>query len=385
MKLICTQENFKKAILNCERIVSKQNTLPILNNILIEAINGELRIKATNLEMGVVAKISAKIEDEGKITIPAKILSIFINNLKDGGNLHIEADEQNLKIKTEASKTLIKGLSANDFPLIPQRNIEPQIILPGVVLSNIINKIMISVANVDTRQELTGINVILNEKEILFASTDSFRLSESRLELKKENINKDAYLALVEKNNTLIIPAVTMIEVARIISNNSNSVVEIAIEEGQIFFNIHETLLVSRLINGKYPEYKHIMPVEFKTRIVMDRDIIQGAVKTASLFSPGKTSEVALKINAEEGKTIIEARSVEAGENTTELNLDAVGPNQEVVFNAKYLLDGINILETSKVAILVNSGTSPVVLREINEENGKILTNYTYIVMPIKN
>lgn len=385
MKLTCTQENFKKAIFNLERVASRQTTLPILNNILFETEKGGLKLSATNLEIGAFVKIGAKVEKEGKITIPAKLISNFVANLPGGDIIDIEMANQSLKIKSGLAKAIIKGLPADDFPLIPQKQGDFQIQLEGSVLKTIINKTVVAIAFNEARPELTGINLILKEKELLFAATDSFRLAEEKLQLDDKSMNLELYKALISKKENIIIPASTMLEVARIISTDEQKEVKIAIEEGQIFFEFEGTMLVSRLINGKYPEYAHIIPKEFKTRIVGDRNLIQGAVKMANVFASGKTSEIALKINAEEGHVFIDARSVEVGENSTELKLDITGPSQEVIFNAKYLLDGINTVATSKVAILLNSNSSPVALKEIDEKNGEVLESYTYIVMPIKN
>lgn len=385
MKLTCTQENFKKAIFNSERVVSKQTTLPILNNILFEAGKSGLTLSATNLEIGVVVKIGAKIEKEGKITIPAKLLSNFVNNLPAGENITLETAEQGLKIKSGSAKAIIKGLPATDFPLIPKKNSDFQLQISGAELKDIVSKIAISVAFNEARPELTGINLILGEKELFFASTDSFRLSEKKMGLRENNINKELYKALISKKDSIIIPATTMVELARIVSSEEDGTVKITIEEGQIFFETDGAILVSRLINGKYPEYKHIIPKEFATRIVGERTLIQGAVKMASVFAAAKTSEIVLKSDADAEKVLVEARSVEVGENSTELKLDSTGPSQEIIFNSRYLLDGINIVGTSKVAILLNNSSSPAALKEVDEKTGKVLEDYTYIVMPIKN
>lgn len=385
MKLICTQDNFKKAILNTERVVSRQNTLPILNNILFEAEKGGLKLSATNLEIGVQVKIGAKVENEGKITIPAKLLSNFSNNLLPGENVSIEMKDQELRIKSGSSRANIKGMPANDFPLIPQKNGEYVLSVSSNELKNIFAKEMVSVAINEARQELTGINLILSQKELFFASTDSFRLSESRLSLRDDNINKDIFEAYLSKKDNIIIPAGTISEIMRIISNETDSEVKITLEEGQIFFEIEGTRVVSRLINGKYPEYKHIMPKDYKTRAVLEKAVFQNAVKMASFFASGKTSEISVKIDAESKKIFVSAKSAETGENSTELKFEIHGPSQEAIFNSRYLLDGINSIATSKVALLMNSESSPIALKEINEKTGEVLEDFTYIVMPIKN
>jgi len=385
MKLICTQDNFKKAIYNTERIVSKQNTLPILNNILFEAKKGFLVFSATNLEMGAQVKVGVKVEKEGKITIPAKIISSFSNNLPQGDNVLIESVEQGIKIKSGSFKAIIKGVSADDFPLIPKKSSEYLLNINSIDLKNILSKEMVSVAQNEARQELTGINLILSQKEIFFASTDSFRLSESRISINKENINKEVFEAYINKKDSIIIPFGTLNEVMRIISNNEECDVKITIESGQIFFEIEETKIVSRLINGKYPEYKHIMPKDYKTRVVLEKSVFQNAVKMANIFASGKSGEISIKIDSGAKKIFIGASSAETGENSTELKFDVSGPSQEVILNSKYLLDGINSISTSKVAFLMNSESTPIALKEINEQTGEVLHDFTYIVMPIKN
>lgn len=385
MKITCTKENFKKAINITERVVARQNTLPILNNILFEAKKGSLSFSATNLEIGVNVKIGAKVEKEGRITIPAKLIGNLSNNLTGGENISIEMVDNNIKIRSGSIKALIKGLPANEFPLIPKKNSEHLLNINGDKLRDVLSKTMISVAVNEARQELTGINLILSQKEIFFASTDSFRLTENILKIEEKDIKKEVLEAFLSKRDNIIIPANTIIELSRIISNNLDNDVKLTIEEGQIFFEINGTKLVSRLINGKYPEYKHIMPKTYKTRVVLEKEILQNALKIASIFAPGKSSEISVKIDAETKKIFIGAKSAETGENSTELKFDVSGPSQEVVLNSKYLLDGLNSISTSKVAFLMNSESTPIALKEINEKTGEILFDFTYIVMPIKN
>lgn len=384
MKLTCTQENFKKAIFNSERLVSKQNTLPILNNILFEASKNKLYLSATNLEIGVITQIGAKVEKEGKITIPAKLISNFTNNLPDGEAIEIESSEQGLKIKNGFSRAIIKGLPAADFPLIPQKNTGFHLRINNKRLKNIINRVSVAVALNEARQELTGINVILGEKELFFAATDSFRLAESRLDISGQKEDKGAYLSLVSRKESIIIPAATLVELARIIPDDQEGEVKMAIEENQIFFECGGTTLVSRLINGKYPDYKHIMPKEFQTRCVAAKNGFQTTVKMASIFSSGKAGEISLELNPVKKKITVSGRSVEVGENTSELKADLTGPGQKITFNARYILDGINSINTSRVAILVNNESAPAALKEIDEKTGEVLNDHIYIVMPIK-
>ncbi len=386
MKLICTQDNFKKAIINSERIVSKQNTLPILNNILLEANKGYLKISATNLEIGIEVKIGAKVEEEGRITIPARLLSSFSANLTEGENMDIEVIDQNLKIKNGSTKAMIKGFSAEDFPLIPQKNTEFILNIGISKLKDIFSKILIAVAHNEARQELTGMNIVFGEKELFFAATDGFRLSEYILKIGENEVNSEKYLEFREKTKNIIVPISTLSELNRIISNNSeDNTVKVFIEEGQIFFELDGIKIVSRLINGKYPEYKHIMPESYKTTIIGDRKVLQNALKIAGVFVNNKSSEVVLKIDAEGKNILVDTKSAEVGENSTQINFEVQGESQEIVFNLKYLVDGINVVTTNKLALLANSDSSPVAIREFSEGTKEVLADFTYIIMPIKN
>lgn len=386
MKLICTQDNFRKAIINSERIVSKQNTLPILNNILLEANKNYLKISATNLEIGIEVKIGAKIEKEGKITIPARLLSNFSTNLTEGENMDIEVVNQNLKIKNGSTKAMIKGFSAEDFPLIPQKNTEFILNIRIDKLKDIFSKILIAVAHNEARQELTGMNIVFGEKELFFAATDGFRLSEYILKIGENEVNKEKYTEFREKTKNIIVPINTLTELNRIISNNlEGTSVKVFIEEGQIFFELDGIKIVSRLINGKYPEYKHIMPESYKTTIIGDKKVLQNALKIAGVFVNNKSSEVVLKIDADGKNILIDTKSAEVGENSTQINFEVQGESQEIVFNLKYLVEGINAVTTNKLALRANSDSSPVAIREFSDGTKEALVDFTYIIMPIKN
>jgi len=384
MKLTCTQENFKKAIYNTERVIGKQATLPILENILIETEKGMLRFSATNLEIGVFLKVGAKIEKEGKITIPAKIISNFVNNLPPGENISIETDDQVLRIKSGNSRASIKGLSAQDFPIIPEFKGIFLFSFSGNDLRENLPKILTCVSLDGTRPELGGVNIILNGKEASLAATDSFRLFEVKcgIKVKKE----DEYAALLSKTNSIIVPNGTLLEVLRVISQEDQEV-EVAVEENQIFFQTDSVRIVSRLINGKYPEYKQIIPKEFSTKTIINKEEMLRAVKIGSLFTNSQGGEVIFKLSQKEGKIDVLAQSEERGENNTQIKAEINGPDQEIVFNPRYILDGINAVSTPQVAFLANSSSSPVVLRMANEKDGKmeIDEKATYVVMPIKN
>jgi DNA polymerase-3 subunit beta len=377
MKLSCTQENFKRAIFNTERVIGKQSSLPILENILLETEKGMLKVSATNLELGVSIRIGAKIEESGKITIPAKLIGNFVNNLPNEDNVILETKDQVLQISSGKYKADIKGLEAQDFPIIPETTDEILFSFSAQNIREFIPKIIPCVSVDNTRPEISGINMILNEK-ITLAATDSFRLAEAEVSLNKKN----NYSTFINKTSSLIIPSNAFLEVLRIITPETEEI-DVAIEENQIFFQIENTKIVSRLINGKYPEYKQIIPEKFETKIILKKEELLRSVKIASLFTNSKAGEIIFKSTAGEGKIEISAQTEERGENKTELKGKISGPDQEIIFNPRYFLDGINSISTQEIVILINTSSSPVVLRMIDEKE-KIQNNFTYIVMPIK-
>lgn len=382
MKLTCTQENFKKAIYSTERVVGKQITLPILENILLETESGMLKISATNLEIGVFLKIGAKIEQEGKITVPARLISNFVNNLPSVSTVSLEVIDQTLHIESGSSKAQIKGLQAQDFPIIPEMEGEFLFSLPAQEMKEMLPRLTVCTSVDSTRPELTGINVMLGQLEVRLAATDSFRLAEAVVTLIKDN--PGAYDTFIEKTNSIIVPLNTVSELFRVINPETQDI-KIGIEESQIFFQIDNVRIVSRLINGKYPPYQQIIPETFTTRVLLAKDDVLRAVKIAGIFTNSKAGEVKVTINSETKEVMVQSKAEEVGENKTILSGEITGPDQEAVFNPRYMVDGLQAIGTSHLALLMNSGSSPAVLRMVHGEKKEELLNYTYIIMPIKN
>jgi DNA polymerase-3 subunit beta len=382
MKLTCTQENFKKAIYSTERVVGKQITLPILENILLETDHGMLKISATNLEIGVFLKIGAKIEEEGTITVPARLLSNFVNNLPPESNVSLTVVDQTLHIESGASKAQIKGLQSQDFPIIPEMEGEFLFSLSAKDMREAIPRLTVCVSLDSSRPELTGLNVVLQKDEVRIAATDSFRLAEAIISLKKENAQN--YDLFTEKTGSIIVPLNTFSEVFRVIGNDTQEI-QIGIEESQIFFQVDNVRIVSRLINGKYPEYRQIIPQQFTTRILLEKDSTLRSVKIAGIFTSSKAGEVKFTADAKTGEVLVQSKAEEVGENSTVLNAEIEGPSQEAVFNPRYMADGLQAMASPYLLLLMNSGASAAVLRMTQGEKKEEVATYTYIIMPIKN
>lgn len=382
MKLTCTQENFKKAIYSTERVVGKQITLPILENILLETDHGMLKIAATNLEIGVFLKIGAKIEEEGAITVPARLLSNFVNNLPAESNVSLKVVDQTLHIESGSSKAQIKGLQSQDFPIIPEMEGDFLFSVPAQEMRDAIPRLAVCVSLDSSRPELTGMNMVLSKDEVRIAATDSFRLAEAVVSLKKGK--NEEYDIFTEKTTSIIVPLNTFSEVFRVIGNDTQEV-KVAIEESQIFFQVDNVRIVSRLINAKYPEYRQIIPQQFTTRVILEKDSALRAVKIAGVFASSKAGEIKMKVDPKINNVEVQSRAEEVGENMTDLSAEIEGAPQEAAFNPRYLSDGLQAISTPRLVLLMNSGTSPAVMRMVEGEKNEDVLLYTYVIMPIKN
>jgi len=382
MQVLLIAENFKRGITAAERVVGKNLTLPILSNVLLVAQRGRLQALATNLEIGVIFNLRAKIEKEGRIAVPARILGSFLASVPDEEKISIEAKDQSLNLAYGENRTTIKGMDAQDFPLIPRPQADYLLEIPAASFGEGIQKTIIATAASETRQELTGIHAELAKDKLVLAATDSFRLAEFSIGLKKENLGK-GYDKFAEKNSGLIIPARTLLELARSVADGAGQI-RVYVGESQIFFEAGDVLYVSRLIDGKYPEYRQVVPKQFISSAVFHKEDLLRAVKVASIFSDTKSREVRLVFKAGEKKIKVSAQSVEAGENTSEVAADlSLKESAEIAFNSRYLIDGLGSVTTEKVFLGFNDNFGPVVFREVSEE-GKTILDFLHIVMPIR-
>ncbi|MFZ1626553.1 MAG: DNA polymerase III subunit beta [Candidatus Moraniibacteriota bacterium] len=375
MKLTCTQENFRVALSSLERVVGKQSSLPILSNVLLETDKGQLRLSATNLEIGVITSIGAKIETEGRITVPAKLLINFIQNLALDQIVSIEQISTQVVLQSGNYTVKINGLDGKDFPIIPEHSDGKMFSLESDALRQGLQKTLFCVSLNESRAELTGVLLGFKDGGIFLTATDSFRLAEWQM---KEKIEGD--VSRLENNQTsVIIPAYTLQEVLRVISQG-NDRVRVVLEENQIFFEIGNTRIVSRLINGKFPEYQAIIPKQYTTNVILDQDEFQRALKIATSFSMYSSGEVIFRLNTDDGRIEIQSQSQGIGEQVAKIPFEGVlTETLQVVFNPRYILEGVAVLSGGQIMLSLNSPSTPVrISTDVNRDG------YTYIVMPIK-
>lgn len=362
MKITVNQKNFKKALGVVEKVVAKNVTLPILNNVLLKTENGMLKLAATNLEIGMNYIIGAKIEEVGQVAVPARIISDFTSNISDE-KIILSVKNNILSINSEHYKTQILGFDAKDFPIIPKIKNKPLAVLPAKALKNSLMSVVDSAALSEARPELAGIFVSLENDKIIFASTDSFRLTEKQVDFKNSS------------KNSFIVPRNTVLELARVTGELDGEVV-INVSDNQISFSNDDFEMVSRLVDGNYPDYRKIIPDKFISRVLINKNDLERNIRLAGLFS-SNISDV--KIQCAETKTNITAKNSDKGEIETDIPSTLKNDPFEISLNYRYLLDGLKIMDTDEVVVEYTGQGSPLVIRPGNNRKDLV-----YLIMPLR-
>jgi len=370
MKFKIPVEKIQKAVSITNKICGSNLTLPILNNILIEAKNNNLILKSTNLEIGIQVKLPLKLEKEGKVTIPARILNDFLLVLDKKENIELEEKNNILVLKSKNYTTKIKGEDPEEFPILPEiKNGEKF----SVILQNIIDGLsqIIAIPSIqDTRIELSGVFFDFKDKKLNLVATDSIRLGCNAVELEE-----------TAKKNSFIIPQRAAREVVSIFSLFEGSV-EVIYDSNQVLFqflpkNIQdfEVGLITKLIEGEYPNWEEIVPQEFSCQATIKKEEIEKAVRVVSLFS-SRIQDIKLNFQSSSGKINISAGSSEIGEGESIIEGKIEGRGLELIFNWRYLLDGISMIKSSELIFGINNSQSPAILKPVGSGD------YFYILMP---
>lgn len=382
MKVTCTRENLSRALSFLERATGKQTALPILSNFLLRTENGRLKLSSTNLEIGVTVFVSAKIEGNGEIVAPMKVISNFVGNLPQGEMVSIDIDGSSISLESGGYDMRARGFDPNDFPIIPERKVPISFTIPAQSLRLAIQRVLPCVSTNESRVELTGVNLSFQSGEVHVAATDSFRLAEQVILLPLDEASV-GYESFREKNPSLILPHITMQELMRIISPETTTV-SVTFEENQLFFDIDGVSVVSRVVNGKYPDYKQILPSDFSYSVRLSREEFLRSVRMSGVFASQMNGEMIVSILPEKGVVTVTAKSSDVGENKTVLHGEIEGTDPvDIVFNPRYIIDGLNAFSSERIVLLLNSPSTPAGFRSIDSE-GVVDSEYLYIAMPIR-
>jgi DNA polymerase-3 subunit beta len=368
MKFTCTQENLSKGLSQVVHIVSRSATLPILNNVLIKAENGIIYLNTTNLEIGIKTVIRGKVEEGGEFTVQAKLLFDYISLLPKE-NVNFEVNEQILHINCQNYKTSIKGLAAADFPIIPEITKEKIIKIKASCLKAGLAQVIMAVSLDESRPEISGVLMNFSGKILTLVGTDSYRLAE-----KKVKIESDLVAEM-----KVIVPLKTMQEVFRVLGDGSDKEAIIYINNSQILFQLNsEVELISRLIEGSYPDYEQIIPPKNKTAAKFNVGEMIRVVKSTSLFCKPGINDIKVVLSPAKKEMVVAAANSGIGENVARFEAEVSGEKNEVVFNYRYLLDGLNNLDSKEGALELTNESAPGVVKSVGDDS------YLYIIMPIR-
>lgn len=365
MELTVTQENLARALSVVGRVASTKTQLPILGNILLRTDKNRLLIAATNLEIATTQYIGAKIIKPGAITIPARLVAEFITNLPSS-SIELQVINENLHIKSDKYTSIINGVIADDFPELPTIN-ESSSIRYSVKTEDFkqaVSQTIITTSNDATRPVLTGVYWHSHEGYLVLAATDGYRLSERKLVKTTSEVSA-------------IIPTQTLQEVLRTITDDGEEV-DILFDETQVRFRINEAEIISRLIDGNFPDYRQLVPKKSDTRIEINKADFVRIVKVAGLFARESGGSITLTANEEAKSVSIHSIASQLGENTSEATADIKGDGQ-VTLNSRYITDALSVLDGDAVQFSFSGKLAPCVLQSTEKD-----ANYYHVIMPLK-
>jgi len=374
LKLVCTQRALAEGLAIVERAVPTKSPLPVLSNVLLATDDGRLKLVANNLEMAISTWVAADVADAGAVTLPAKLLADFVTSLVGGDmEMALKPGTKTMNLKCGRYEANINGIDADDFPAVPTVGEGPRCQVAAKTLRMGINQVAFAAATDETRPVLSGVLVTIEGDELTMAAADGFRLAVRTIPLAES----------VEEKLSLLVPGRTLIELARIIADTDDPV-EIAAtpNRNQVMFQYPGLLVVSRLIEGQFPDYQRIIPQSYQTRVVLPVAEFLQATKTAAVFSRENSNIVRVNVapSGEElvpGRVDVLASSAEMGDNAGQLDGSVDGEETQIAFNVRYLRDALEAVSTGEVALEITGPTSPGLLKPVAG------TGHLHVIMPM--
>lgn len=368
MKFIISQSDFAKALQIIFRSVAQKPHLPILSNILLEANKNGIKMQATNLEIGTTIEVKTDVKKEGKLTIPAKIINEFVSSLP-GGEITFEEKDNSVSLSLRKFQARISTTSTEEFPVVPTSNKEADISFEGEFLAKALDQVVFSAAAEEGRPVLSGVLFDLSGSKLKLVATDGYRLSYRELDTNSKLKFK------------VIIPAKSLFEVRRVISEigpKEKIQILLARDQNQVIFKIANVEIVSRLIEGEFPDWEKIIPKEFITKSTIDCDEFAKAIKVSSVFARDSSNVIKLKI--EPKSIILSANTKEVGDNVSEIDGQTTGDGGEIAFNFRYLSDILSAVNTKEVIFEMAGPLSAGLFRPQDQKSKE----FFHIIMPVR-
>lgn len=376
MKFSLLRTNLKQALKMAVGMISTRPTLPIINNVLIEAREGNVYISSTNLDLGFSTSLKAKVEREGSTTVSARLLQEFVSTIM-ADKIDFELVDTVLKAQAGDYKIKLNTLDPSEFPEPPTLKKEKKVVLPVESLQKVIPMIIFSASTDEARPNITGIYIRIDGDKMTMAAADGYRLAEYQISLSTKKTDS------IE----LIIPAKAVDEVLKLIGyEEEQKEIAVMYDKNQVFFEMGNSRIISRLIVGKFPDYQQIFPEKYTTTIYIYRQELQNAVRLASLFAKETANVVHFIYRNQENTLMVKAASGQIGENESLLQVEGQGEENAISFNAKYVLDLLSVCQTKKVMMQLISPVTPgalVPFEEKKDQDGQE-DEYTYVIMPVR-
>lgn len=372
MKFKCNQDTFSKYLNIVSRVVSNKPGLPILNNVYFETVKDKLIMKTTDLELSITTWIGADIENEGKVTLPAKQLTEFVNSIPQD-TVNVEVEKQNFNISTSNNTASFNTMSFDDFPNIPSvaKKEEPFIQLNKADFVMAVNRVAFAAATDDIKPVLTGVKVEIEDGSISFIATDGLRLSRQVIKIEKES-----------KSRNFLVPVRAFVELSYIITETGNSDDLISIylieDKNQVLFRVGDIDLISRLIDGEFPEYKQIIPTGFKTKCEIDREEFLNSLKVVNIIARSVLgNKMILDINSKLNKISLSATQADLGKNESNFDCKVEGDDLKIAFSAKLLSDVLTHLDSNIIEFECSEAVRPGVFKIKGNDS------FVHLVMPM--
>jgi DNA polymerase-3 subunit beta len=362
MKLQVTQENLNRALGSVAKVANSRNTLPILANVLMKTSNNRLSLSATNLDIGITHYIGSKVSEEGSITVPARLMQDFVGSLPEGV-IKLELQDTKLKVTTDQYQSVVNGIVADDFPVMPAITSGKSWKVSGAVLKKGLQQVVFAASNDETRPVLTGVLLTTHDGVLSMAATDSYRLAEKNLGANKEEVN-------------LLVPATALQDLLRVLGDGDDTVT-VTHDDQQVLFQVGDVELVTRLVDGKYPDYRKLIPASFSTEAVLKRADFINVTKVSSLFARESAGSVTIEVDEATQKLSIRSVASQLGENTATADAKVIGSGS-ITLNSRYLLDGLNAVGGDEVTFSFNGKLEATLLRDNTHDD------YRHVVMPLK-
>jgi DNA polymerase-3 subunit beta len=370
VKLSLMQENLARGLSLVSRAVSSRATLPVLANVLLKTQDGGLRLTATNLEIGISVWVPGKIDTDGTMTVPARLITDVVGGLPSGERVDLEMEKENtLLMRAGTYRTHLRGIEADEFPVIPGAGDRPTTQVSQKAMRRALSEVAFAAASDETRPILTGVLTRFAGETLTLAAADNYRIAVKTLDLMQS----------VEETS-VVIPARSYIELMRILGDTDDPVdIILAQAKSQVIFKVDTTEVVSRLIDGQFPNYQSVLPTSHSTRALVDRDELLKAVRLTALIASSSANVVRLGFGEEDNpSSIAVAAKADIGDAEGQVEAELEGDPVTIAFNARYMVEALQNMEAEQLAIELSGPLAPGVLKPVDDPA------YVHVIMPVR-